>query len=117
MESPGNGLPLTGFPFNQAYSFSCPPATGACNTIYKLPDGQDMAHPDRLTLFMNYNRWQKVVLLDYQRRVNYHNALFSGQYIELDYSNPKNDNDKGNKVHISNWRRSQFPFLILKTGI
>lgn len=46
MESPGNGLPLPGFPFNQAYSFSCPPATGACNTIYKLPDGQDMAGPD-----------------------------------------------------------------------
>lgn len=48
--------------------------------------------------------------------MNYHNVTFSGQYVELDYNNLKNDKNKGNKVHISNWKRSQFP-LILKTGV
>lgn len=53
MESPGNGLPLTEFPLYQThYSSSCQPAPGACNTnIYKLNDGENMAHPG----------WQPVV--------------------------------------------------------
>lgn len=56
------GFPWLSFPlFQTHYSFSCQPAPGACNTnIYKLNDGENMAHPGRQPvvkwmLFMRYN--------------------------------------------------------------
>lgn len=42
IESPGMGFHSA----THIHLRSCPPATGACKTIYKLPDGQDMAHPN-----------------------------------------------------------------------
>lgn len=70
------GFPWLSFTLYQThYSFSCQPAPGSCNTnIYKLNDGENIAHPGTQPVVKWMLFMESKVLLDYLKALHPHTA-------------------------------------------